>query len=97
MLTTSKAPIVQVSIITFGLMLFAVCNPAQSAAASISSDAVSVEIDDARGVLTVTDHVSDRVWSPDPWMRSAGSLIYRKGGQHGWWNLSSASDMASNR
>ena len=30
-------------------------------------------------------------------MRSAGSLIYKKGDQYGWWNLSSASGIAITR
>lgn len=76
-----------------GLLAIFLSAPCQALAVSISNDLVSVEVDDARGSLTVTDRVSGRVWGPDPWMRSAGSMIYKKGAQHGWWNLSSASDL----
>ena len=65
-----------------------------ASAASISNNVVSVKIDESRGSMTVTDQVSGRVWEPDPWMQSAGSLIYKRGNQHGWWNLSSASDIS---
>ena len=67
--------------------------PSQAEAASISNDLVTVEADEARGSLTVIDRVSGRIWGPDPWMRSAGSVTFKKNGQFGWWDLSSASDV----
>ncbi len=67
--------------------------PCPAFAVSVSNDRMAVEVDTDDGCLTVTDRVSGRVWGPDPWMKSAGSLIYRKDGRQGWWNLSSASDV----
>lgn len=76
-----------------GLLTLAPCMPWQAFAASISNNLVTVDVDEMRGSLTVTDRVSGRVWGPDPWMQSAGSMIYKKRDQYGWWNLSSASDI----
>ena len=76
-----------------GLLFIVQAESDLAQAATVSNDGVLVEIDETGGCLTVTDRVSGRVWEPDPWMKSAGSLIYRKGGQQGWWNLSSASDV----
>lgn len=77
-----------------GLVAIALYVPGQAFSASISNERISVDVDDARGSLTVTDRISGRIWGPDPWMESAGSLIYKKNSRYGWWNLSSASDIA---
>ena len=56
-----------------GLVTLVLSMPCEATAASIANELVSVELDDARGSLTVTDRVSGRTWGPDPWMGSAGS------------------------
>ncbi|MFZ5833338.1 MAG: hypothetical protein ACOY3P_24880 [Planctomycetota bacterium] len=81
-----------VRILGLSVVVLSVAIPAS--AATVSNDRVTIEVDDARGFLTVIDRAGGRTWGPDPWTESAGSLNFRKGGQPGWWNLSAASDVA---
>ncbi len=92
-LGTPSRPL-QTAACLLGLLTLTLSLPCEAIGVSLSNKLVSVDVDDTGGSLTVTDRVSGRVWEPDPWMGSAGSLIYKKGGQSGWWNLSSASDIA---
>lgn len=67
--------------------------PVTAQAATLSNDGITVQVDDARGTLTVTDREADRVWQPDPWLNWAGVLNVKKGDRYIWWNLSSAQDI----